>query len=336
MVNISDVAKRAGVSVATVSRVINQNGYVSKETKERVQQVIEELNYTPNLIGKNFRRKKTDTVLVLMPTITNNYFSDIIGGIEGCARKYGYKLILSSTGNEVERELGFLQYALNKLADGAILIDSRTPADVLNSYLTKFPMVQCNEYRTECNAPIVTFDSFGAAQEIVNYLIKWGHRRIGLIASSIPYMASVNREKGYEKALSDNGIEYDKSLVVYCNYTFEQAKEVSRILLSRKDIDAIFCSGDIMAAAVKNAAYEMNIRIPEDISIASVDNEPISYMSAPTVTTIDLPRYQLGYETMEVFVKSCDNAEKGRDVPVQNGIRYIPHELIERASVGKK
>ena len=332
MATIHDVAKKAGVSVATVSRVINDSHKVSGPVREKVQEAVADLHYTPNLIGKNLRRKYTKTILVLVPFISEVYFGEIVRGVEDYSRQAGYKIILCNTENSVEREREYLDYAKNKLADGAVWIDARMPTKEANMYASFVPLVQCNEYRREFKVPAIAIDEEGAAFDMVSYLIKKGHRRIAFLDSSIPYMASINRAKGYARALESAGLPYDTSLQIKCDYTFEGARDKTKELLTR-DItpDALFCTSDIMAAAARFVFYENGIRIPDDISLASIDDEPISYMAYPAITTVHPPRYEMGTVAMEALL-SCIQGTYSEEKQVH----FLPHYLVERQSIKSK
>ena len=203
MINIKDVAMLANVSVATVSRVINNNSSVTEETKKKVKKAIKSLNYQPNMLGINLRMARTHIVLVLIPNISNVLYAKIVKGIEDVAHKNGYNVMLCNTDSNVVRERIYINILKNRLADGIIFMASQLSAKEMNLLSTNYPLVQCCEYREDVNIAHVSVDDFSAAYKATTHLCSLGRKRIGLISSKNKFNSTLKREEGYKKALED-------------------------------------------------------------------------------------------------------------------------------------
>lgn len=330
MSTISDVAQAAGVSVATVSRVINGNANVSPETLEKVQKAIQNLNYRPNLLGRDLRRTKSERVLVLLPSISNPFYSEIVKGIEDVANESGYSIMLCNTDSDIKREKKYIKMLKSRLADGAILMASEMNCEELTELSEEVPMVQCCEYKEGIPVPHVSIDNEKAAYKAVKHLISLGHRKIAFIGANNQFLSSFLRKKGYLRALAEENIEHNPAYVCYGDYSYKSGLRNMKKLLDMKERPtAVFCISDIMAIGAIRSAMEEKLKVPEDLAVCGFDNIYFSRMFTPSVTTVSQPMYDLGCTAMELLIKMIEKKS------TEAGHRFLEHELIIRESTVK-
>lgn len=328
MSTIADVAKEAGVSVATVSRVINGKGTVTAETAERVNAAIAKFHYQPNVWGRNLRRKESRMLLVLIPNITNPYYSSIVSGIEDTARRQDYTTILCITNSDKTREQEFLNLLRSGRADGAIFLaaerDSQTVAKLARSY----PVVQCCEYCGDEEIPHVSIDNFEAARQVLRHLLNLGHRRIGFVGSTNRFISTLQREEGYQSALQQAGLQPDERYFAYADddYNFLSGVRAVRELLCLKDRPtAVFCISDMIALGAIRAANELGLNVPQDLTVVGFDDVEYASMFKPMLTTVSQPCYSLGKVSATMLLRQIATGEKG-------GAVFLEHKLILRDS----
>ena len=327
---IQDVAKAAGVSVATVSRVINNSTSVSVETKELVLDAVKRLDYRPNLLGRNLRRAETRLILVLLPNISNPFYSRLVKGIEDVGHVNGYNVMLCNTDSEPGREKLYLDLLKNRLADGVIFMAPSLSREELTETGKCFPMVQCCEYKEGAKVSHVSIDNFAASQKAVKHLLALGHRRIGLISCDNDYLSTIHREEGYRKALLDAGIKPEDELSRDGDYSFKSGLRAASQLLSLTDRPtAVFCISDVMAVGAIRAARERGLRVPEDFAVVGFDNISFASMCDPMLTTVSQPKYDLGCTAMELLLRQI----RGEMKEPQDLI--LEYELIIRESTIK-
>jgi len=330
MSTIQDVAKKAGVSVATVSRVINNSPSVTEATYKKVMQAIEELDYKPNLLGRNLRRTETRMILVLLPTISNPFYSKIVKGIEKVARENGYNILLCNTDSKIDIERDYLKLLKNRLSEGAIFMAPVIERDELSELSRKYPIVQCCEYKEEAHVSYVTIDNFSAAYKAVQYLIGLGHKRIGMISCKNNYISTIQRKEGYKKALEDGGLVFSEDLIKFGNYGFKSGIRAAKQFLSKKDNvpTAVFTISDSMAIGAIRCFKENGLKVPEDISVIGFDDITYASMYDPMLTTVSQPQVELGCEAMELLL-----AQIRGDINEPKSI-FLDYELIIRESTG--
>ncbi len=330
MATINDVSALAGVSVATVSRVINGSTNVSPETAEKVTKAIKELNYRPNLLGRDLRRTKSERVLVLLPNISNPFYSGIVKGIEDIANRNGYSIMLCNTDSDIKREKKYIKMLRNCLADGVILMASEMSCEELTELSMEVSMVQCCEYKEGIPVPHVSIDNEKAAYKATSHLISLGHKLIGFIGANNQFLSSSLRKNGFLRALSDAGINPNSSFFCNGDYSYKSGYRVMNHLLNlEKKISALFCISDLMAIGAVCAAMEEKLRIPEDISVCGFDNIHFSRMFKPSITTISQPMYDLGCTSMEVLLNVMRQGYNNTNSC------FLEHELIIRESTVK-
>ena len=330
MATIQDVAKLAGVSVATVSRVLNNSSSVTQDTKEIVMGAIKQLNYQPNLLGRNLRRMETRMILVLLPNISNPFYARVVKGIEDVGHKNGYGVMLCNTDSDKYREKKYLELLKNRLSDGVIFMEPELSREDMNELGKMFPVVQCSEYKEGAGVPYVSIDNRAAARIAVNHLISLGHRRIGLITCENNVLSTKLREDGYKLALQEGGIEFDPQLVGYGDYGFKSGLRAAKQLINSPDRPtALFVISDIMAIGAMSAIKQAGLRVPEDIAIMGFDNISYSTMCDPQLSTISQPKYDLGCTAMNLLLKIIKGSLK------DNTNIILEHELKIRGSTVK-
>ena len=328
MVKIEDVARAAGVSVATVSRVLNEQGGVLPETQERVRRAVEELHYEPNLSARNLRKNESRIILILAPNFSNPYYSNVLAGICDVSRNLGYSTLIYNTydSNALDESLVTSLFQKNR-ADGMITLAVNRDDRWLTQFAGKFPLVQCSEYVEDADIAHISVDNRLAARESVMHLTAQGHRKIGIVTSANRYLSSTNRLRGYLDALDEAGIAKEDQLIAYASadYSFASGKQAARELLSLPEPpSAIFCVSDILALGVIAAAGKMGLQVPWDLSVTGFDDVDYTTMFHPYLTTVSVPCYDLGRRSMQMLYDLIvQKPDAERDV-------YLPHQIVLR------
>ncbi len=331
MATIKDVAKLAGVSVATVSRVLNNEGNVQPETEKKVRGAIAELHYFPNLLGRNLRRNETKKILVLLNTISNQFYSRVVKGIEECARLRNYAVMVCMTHGDQKIEENYLQMLRTHLVDGAVFLTAEQDGGILSRELAGIPVVQACEPKESFHTPSVSIDNRQAAYEAVRYLIAKGHRRIAFFGAGSVYESSLRRQEGYEMALREAKIPLRKEWIFDEGFSVNAGiRAVNKLCgeTGKNDLPtAVFCISDSVAAGAIRELYQRGIRTPDDISIMGFDNTQLSEVYLPSITTTRQPQYEIGYQAMALLLKLIAG-EAIEESPV-----ILKHVIIERDSV---
>lgn len=304
MASIKDVAKAAGVSVATVSRVINKNGVVTDETRQNVLDAVEKLGYKPNLFGKSLRGRETKIIMVMLSSLANTFCSSVIRSIDKIAGSKGYYTMVCTTDGLAEKESYYINFACNGLFDGIIVLNSTLSAEEMANLSKSIPVVQCNEFTDTENTPYVSIDNEAAAYDAVNLLIENGRKRIVFHTVDNNLISTSERFRGYRRALEENDIPFDKELVVCGNYGYRNAIRVFEdFIATGTEFDAVFAISDRMAAGAMHAVMDSGMKVPYDVEIVGFDNTDISYTSTPQLTTVSQPHFQLGKNAFELLEK---------------------------------
>lgn len=325
-VTIKDVAREAGVSVATVSRVLNGSTIVSETTAAQVNEAIERLGYSPNFLGRNLRKCATNKILAIVPSTEHTFYSDVLRGLQDAANPT-YDVISCNSSSYLETEMRLLNMLFNRTVDAAVLLGTQLSAEKLNELGEKYNLALCCEPVDGARVLTVTVDNEKAAYDAVCALIAKGHRRIGMIAASPFAPSSRDREKGYRRALSEHGIGYDEALMHRCTYDYTDGERGYEALSQLPDPPtAVFCISDILAVGAVHAAAEAGKTVGKDIDIMGFDNIKLSEMYMPSITTVAQPCYDMGYRTMKQLLDNM-NSENRSDEHI-----LLPHKLISRDS----
>lgn len=329
-VTIYDVAREAGVSMATVSRVVNNNPNVKPSTRKKVFEAIERLGYRPNAVARGLASKKTTTVGVVIPDISTPIFSEVARGMEDIANMYHYNIILCNSDKKKEKEIRLINTLLEKQVDGLLFMGGVVTDEHIEAFKTaSVPIVLCATTSEEESFPSVDIDHEEAAYDAVKTLIESGHRKIGMISGPLTDPASgYRRYQGYRKALEQAGIPFREDYVRIGNYRYESGLEVMKYFLELPDRPtAIFAATDEMAIGAIHTIQDSGLRVPEDISVVGVDNIRMASMVRPQLTTVAQPMYDIGAVAMRLLTKLM-NKEQVEQYKV-----VLPHEIIRRKSV---
>jgi LacI family transcriptional regulator len=331
-VTIYDVASEAGVSMATVSRVVNNNPNVKPQTRKKVFEAIERLGYRPNAVARGLASKKTTTVGVVIPDISNSIFAEVARGIEDIANMYHYNIILCNADKKKDKEIRVINTLLEKQVDGLLFMGGEVTDDHLQAFRSSsVPIVLCATTDEKDSIPSVDIDHEAAAFDAVNELIEKGHRRIAMISGTLQDPANgFARYQGYKKALENAGIALDEQYIRIGNYRYESGMEVAKHFLGLPERPtAIFAANDEMAIGAIHTMQDFGISVPDDISIISVDNSRMASMVRPQLTTVAQPMYDIGAVSMRLLTKLMNKE------PVDHARVVLPHEIIHRNSVAQ-
>ncbi len=326
-VTIYDVAREANVSMATVSRVVNGNQNVKPATRKKVLKVIEELGYRPNAVARGLASKKTTTVGVIIPDISNSMYAELARGIEDIATMYRYNIILSNSDQNQNKELQLLETMLGKQVDGIVFMSDVISSELLSEMKrSPTPIVLAGSIDESDSIASVNIDYYSAAYEAVNKLIANGHKRIAFISG--PLTSKVNKDyklKAYQTALNDAGLGYDEKLIVECDNSYDEAIEAVETL-RESEPTAYFVSNDEMSFGVIHAVEANGQNIPEDVEVISYENSKLARMARPMLTSVALPLYDIGAVSMRLLTKYM-NAEEIEEKQV-----ILPYRIEERQS----
>ena len=322
---INDVAEYAGVSLATVSRVINGKK-VKKETKEKVEEAIKKLNYTPNFMASSLQRTKSNMILIIVPEISNPYYSAILEGVEVTAKGMGYNIILGSSYSSEAQLLDYLNLLNTKLVDGIILMEKIKDENVFKK------IVQCSEYIEENGLTYITIDHKKAAYEAVSHLISIGKKDIYLFSMKKDYTYSTLRREGLIEAMKDNGLEFKReNEVLLDELSIKEAQKHMNIILNNREVKniGIFAVSDVIAIGVIKALNSKNIKIPQEAAIVGFDNIDFSAVIEPSLTTVSQPGYELGVESVKSLMRKITGENNNPEKII------LDYELIVRETTNK-
>jgi DNA-binding LacI/PurR family transcriptional regulator len=333
-VTIKDVAKRANVAPSTVSRVIADSPRISEKTKRKVREAMKELGYHPNFIARSLASQSSQVIGLVMPSsadqaLQNPFFPEVIRGISKAAHEKKYALQMSTGEREEEIYEGVIEMLQGRRVDGVILLYSRVN-DKLMKYLQQngLPFVVIGKPHQKAEQIThVDNDNYRAAKEATQYLIELGHERIAFVGGNVNYLVTVDRLLGYEEALKEAGLPYRKDYIMHEEFLKEGGQEAMKELLSLAEPPtALVVADDLMALGVLNTLDEMNLRVPDDISIVSFNNTLLSEISRPPLTSVDIHIFQLGYEAAKNLIEKIVNPNE----PIKRVI--VPHRLVKRFS----
>lgn len=332
-VTIYDVAREAGVSMATVSRVVNNNPNVKPQTRKKVYEAIERLGYRPNAVARGLASKKTTTVGVVIPDIANANFAEVARGIEDIANMYHYNIILCNADKRKEKEIRVINTLLEKQVDGLLFMGGVVTDEHIQAFNTSnVPIVLCATTDEKGTMPSVDIDHETAAYDAVRKLIDEGHTRIAMISGTLQDPANgFARYQGYKRALEESGIAFDESLVRVGNYRYESGIEAVQYFLELEERPtAVFAATDEMAIGAIHGIQDAGLTVPGDISVIGVDNIRLASMVRPLLTTVAQPMYDIGAVSMRLLTKLMkkENVEQARVT--------LHHELIVRNSVAPR
>ncbi|MGE5327596.1 MAG: LacI family DNA-binding transcriptional regulator [Deltaproteobacteria bacterium] len=330
MPSIYDVAREARASVFTVSAVVNKKSHVGARLRQRVEAAIKKLNYRPNLLARSFAKRQTHTIGLVVPDIANPFFPALIRGAEDAARKHGYNLLLSNSDDRIEKEHLSLELLLSKRVDGILL--TKTPGPLspsLRQMIDDFrvPLVLLMRTYPSLSPYAVITDDYRGAFEAVSQLARIGHKRIAMVGGPLKVSNGRARWKGFQDALKAHGLEYDPDLLIEGDYRIESGYHAGHTLLTRKP-DGVYVANFLMTVGFLKAAEEMGMRCPLNFGLVSFDDYPWLDVFTPALTTVELPKYQVGYEGVELIMERIAGKRS------QGIVIKLPPQLRVRESCG--
>lgn len=333
--SIAAVARRVGVSVATVSRVLNGHTNVRPATRARVLAEVETSGYRVNELARNLRTAESRLLLTMVPDFGNPFYAEIVRGIDSVARQHGYFMLLCDTGADAGRERSYFDLLRRHRADGAICLDPATvqQANRAAAHEPALPWVACCEFDPAAGVPYVGIDNFGAARDAVRHLIARGRRRIALINSDDHYLYAQQRRDGYLAALAEAGIEARAAWRVNLNcLDYDAGAQAAAALMAQRGgaraakPDAIFAVSDTLAVGVVNGLRGSGWAVPDDVAVVGFDDIALAAQIDPPLTTIAQPMRELGETAARLLLKRL--ADPRANVP---GV-LLPHRLVVRRS----
>ncbi len=304
---IQDIARLANVSVATVSRVINNNNNVKEETKERINQIIKENNYYPNIIARNLSKNENNTIGVIVPDIKNLYFASIMDGIVDEANNRNLNIILGCSNENFKLQKKYIELFIEQRVKGIIIAVTQNSYDKINFFdqiSSKIPLVLIDR-KIDKQMPGLFFENFYSSYGVIEKFIKHGKKKIGFLAGPQTISTAKERLDGYKKALKDNGIKYDKELVLYGDFTLESGYNLGKEILKR-EINAIYISNNSMTLGFLKALKELNIN-PESMEIATFEDNEIIRFIDEKIVSYDIPFSELSKKSIEILESLLKN-----------------------------
>ena len=327
---MADVAREAGVSIMTVSRVVNDKGEISLDTRHRVLDVIERLGYRPSGIARGLATKRTGTLGLVVPDISNPFFSDVVRGVEGQAYTRGYNVFLCNTEEDPQRELTILESLEEKRVDGLLLASSRLEEGELRSALAGFPAVVLINRRLVGNGTgdgVVRVDDSAPARRATRHRVHSDHTKIGFLVGPPASRSGRSRVEGYRAILTEAGLDYNPAWMRSCSSDVEGGRESAIDLLSdHPELTGLLCYNDLVAVGALQAAVDVGRHVPADLGIVGFDDIPLAALVSPSLTTCRGPRYDLGVEATAMLFDRIQGDMGGRSEIV------LQPELIIRAS----
>ncbi len=333
-VTIKDIANLCGVSIATVSRVLNNSPRgVSTKTVERIRKVIAELDYRPNRLARSMITKITHTIGLVIPDVRNPFFSELVRGVEDVCNKNGYSCFLCNTDGKIDKENEYIGVLRDLVVDGLIFTTQNdiefNPA-FLDFKKRHIPFCFIERYVDELpDTPGVYFDNEGGSAELTQFVIDKGHRHVAYISGPLVTHNAVMRKNGFLAAMHRNGLDIDDSLIVEGNYRFDGGYTAIERLLTAGEprFTAVIAGNDLMALGAYQALTEHGFSVPERISVAGFDNIVFPAVLRPLITTIEIPGYELGKCGTEMLIKLM----RGEQLPVRR--RTFAPALRDKGSV---
>jgi len=327
---IKDVAQRAGVSIATVSNVINGTRFVSAELQQRVREAVAELDYRPSSTGRMLRKRRSRSIGVVLPDPRNQFFQIVAQGIEEQAERHRYNIWYCNSKDESSRERDYLEAMVASGAAGIIVAPTPAGRENLRPILDQgVPAVAMVRQIERFNIDQIFADSIDGAYQGTRHLIQLGHRRIGLLIGVRQIQTFKERLFGYQQALADHSIPFDASLVLDAYSHIEEGCEATKYLLQNTDITAVFATNYPMTLGALKALRELNIDCPEQISLLGFDNLDCSTVLVPPLTVVDQKPYEIGYNAGVMLFEQIKAGSKLRREP--RTVRIAP-QVVTRQS----
>ncbi len=324
-----DVARRAGVSVTTVSHVINETRVVSPESRQRVLAAMNELGYQPNALARSLRRKETYTLGVIVPDSADPFFAEIVRGIEDTSFQRGYTITLCNSDSDLDKELLYTNALTEKQVDGILFLAAggKSTEHIQSLHKRRMPLVVVDRHTSNMGLDSVQIDNAWGGWAATRHLVELGHRRIGCISGPSDLTLSAERVTGYRRALQEGQLMIDECLIVKGDFQYESGYRAAHYFLNLKEPPtAIFACNDLMAVGLVSAAQALGYEIPTDLAIVGFDDVRLASFINPPLTTIAQPKYDIGRIATTMLLERIGNP----DMPPRQ--QTLKTELIVRRS----
>ena len=335
MPTIRDVAKHAGVAPITVSRVINDSGYVSHATRTRVEEAIETLGYVPNMLGPSLRFKQTMTLALVLTDITNPFWTTVARGVEDVAQENGYSIILCNTDESKSKQDQYLNMLLRRRIDGIILVPTNsTSAPVYAIQQQDIPVVLLDRQLPDPDLHVdsVRADSESGAYLLTEHLLSLGHRQITMLAGPGTVSTAVDRVSGYRRALVDAGLEDASPRIYWGEFTIESGRDMARqALADTPKPTALFASNNFVAVGAIQTLREEGLSVPDDMALVTVDDIPPAFTFDPFLTVATQPALEMGRQAAELLLGRVTG-----ELETECQHIVLPTQMIIRASSGHR
>lgn len=336
-VTIYDIARRLNISAATVSRGLQDHPAISKKTKKRISEMVDEMGYRSNHFARNLRQKQTNTVGVIVHELNSSFITSVLAGIERVATEAGYDLIITHSSESAKKEAANAKNLFHKRVDGLIasLAFDTTGLDHFKPFVQKgVPVVFFDRVEQDGDSTVVVIDNVNCGFIATRHLIEQGCKRIANITSSLNRNVYAQRHKGYRDALSEHGLPFDKKLLIVNNLSEEGGISSALQILKLKPLpDGIFITNDFVAAVCMRVFKEHGIRIPDDIAIVGFNNDVISKLVEPALTTINYPGIDMGMIAARNLINHLEGIS---DIHHTNTIVIRSELIIRKSSLKKK
>ncbi|MFB5678139.1 LacI family DNA-binding transcriptional regulator [Paenibacillus terreus] len=328
--SIKDVAQRAGVSVTSVSRVLNGEKYVSKALLEKVNRVIEELNYSPSHIARSLKSQKTSIIGIIVPNLTNQFSSTILSNIEETASAKGYNLLVGNIAESLEKELKYLRIFQNMRVDGIIVMHQKFDDRILDFFAgASMPILFSSVKAPSSTYLSVMIDDYQAAFDTTEHLIQTGHVNVAYLGGDLDDITSgLNRYRGFLDAMKKHGLEQDERFVKFGDYKLPSGHRLMEEIIRQDELPTVvFAASDDMAVGALNCALDYGLQVPKDISIVGFDGSRITELVRPAITSMEQPVEELGRKSVDYMHQLIVNPEFTFDSDI-----ILQHRLVVRES----
>ncbi len=337
MSTISDVAKRAGVSTMTVSRVVNGTGYTSADTRARVESAITELGYVPNALARQLRSKRTKTIALVVSDISNPFFTTIARGVEDVAAAHGFSVMYCNTDESEAEEEQYLLMLIERQVDGVLLVPARSSgASFRLLHAHRMPVVVLDRRVAAHDVDSVRCDSEAGGYALTRHLIELGHRRIAVLTGRRNVSTSVDRVAGARRALEEAGLTLDDEMVHWGGFNFGKLNQADGHRMTQEVLaaegacpTALFCANNFIGFGAIRALREAGLRVPDDMSVVAFDDLPEEWVSEPFLTVAAQPAYEIGHRAASRLLGQVSGSHQ----PTGENV-VLPFELIVRRSSG--
>ena len=329
MSTLHDVAKRAGVSPMTVSRVVNGSDAVSPRLRQRVERALAETGYMPNTLARNLRARRTDTIALLLPDMTNPFFTTLAHGVETATREAGLTMILANSDESEDEERRLAQMLLQRWVDGILVVPSGRGAGTIGLCREhEVPCVAVDRPPADDGVDVVRADAEGGAHELGRLLVGLGHRRIAILTGPASVRTAADRVAGFRRAVVDEA-GLDEPIVIHGAFTIEGGREMA-LEAARRDVrpTAVFAANNFIAIGVLHALDELGLRVPEDMAVVGFDDLPEAMVTFPFLTVVAQPAFEMGRESVAALLRRLADP----DGPPQHLV--LPTQLVVRRSSG--